>query len=203
MPGDLRDSAWSGTSGLTSGQSSVTPTTRSSVATTVYRNDAVVDPMPAQPAMRTRAAVVNIQNGNNPAGSTPSLKVTPPDAPAVPVITEAQLSKAGGAPEVNSSPVLARHVTAKPVTVTRSGSKKGSSEQQESTPSSSSGGSNDHTTPTSSSAVKSTVGPSPFEDQPEPVGQTIRHPKPASTDSTQKKESANRGESPFSDLNEM
>lgn len=102
MPGDLRDSSYSG---LSDGRHSLSPSlARSSVATTAF-----VSPMPAQQAMRGKAAMVSVRSGNN----TPAVKVTAPDAPAVPTITEAQLNKAG----ISNSSIVARTVTAKPVSV--------------------------------------------------------------------------------------
>lgn len=119
MPGDLRDSSWSD---MTDGRS-VAPSLRSSVATTIYRNNAVVSPMPAQQATMTRAAVVNI-NGSN--GSSPqAVHLAPPGAPAVPAITPAQLAKAG-ITDTNSS-IVARGMTAKPVMVKGSGQKSNAS----------------------------------------------------------------------------
>lgn len=115
MPGDLRDSSWSD---MTDSRS-VAPSLRSSVATTVYRNNAIVSPMPAQQAMRTRPAVVNI-NGNNSAGSPQVVHLAAPDAPAVPAITPAQLAKAGVTDADNSnqnSSIVARGMMARPVMV--------------------------------------------------------------------------------------
>ncbi|KKK14425.1 hypothetical protein ARAM_000071 [Aspergillus rambellii] len=111
MPGDLRDSSWS----------DVAPSLRSSVATTIYRNNAIVSPMPAQQIMRTRAAVVSIHNGGN--GQPASQSSLAPDAPAVPVITQAQLTKAGITDANSKSSIVARTVTAKPVMVKGSGKK--------------------------------------------------------------------------------
>ena len=115
MPGDLRDSSWSD---MTDSRS-VAPSLRSSVATTIYRNNAVVSPMPAQQATMTRAAVVNINGGN---GSSPrAVHMAPPGAPAVPAITPDQLAKAG-ITDSNSS-IVARGMTAKPVMVKGAGPK--------------------------------------------------------------------------------
>ncbi|KAJ5155116.1 uncharacterized protein N7500_010555 [Penicillium coprophilum] len=116
MPGDLRDSSWT----TTTGHQSISPTLRSSVATTIYRNDAIVSAMPAQQIQRTRAAVVSIHNGgagsNSPGDDSPvAVTITPADAPAVPAITPAQLARAE-AVKGNSS-CVARSVTAKPVMV--------------------------------------------------------------------------------------
>ncbi|KAL2855352.1 hypothetical protein BJY01DRAFT_10905 [Aspergillus pseudoustus] len=117
MPGDLRDSSWSD---MTTDRRSMANTLRSSVATTIYRNDAIVSPMPAQQAMRTRAAVVSIHNGGNP---QPSAQNLTPDAPAVPAITQAQLAKAGVTDANSKSSIVARTVTAKPVMVKTFGKK--------------------------------------------------------------------------------
>lgn len=76
-PGDLRDSTYSNTSSLDNrstffGRPSITPSlARSSVAT--YRDDAVVNPMPAQTVTRGKANVVSVKSSqaNSPAG-TPS-----------------------------------------------------------------------------------------------------------------------------------
>ncbi|RAL01821.1 uncharacterized protein BO80DRAFT_44187 [Aspergillus ibericus CBS 121593] len=99
MPGDLRDSTWSE---MSNERRSIAPSLRSSVATTIYRNNAIVSPMPAQQVMRTKAAVVNINGA---------------DAPAVPAITQAQLTKAGITTANSNSSIVARTVTAKPVMV--------------------------------------------------------------------------------------
>ncbi|PLB53464.1 hypothetical protein P170DRAFT_130862 [Aspergillus steynii IBT 23096] len=114
MPGDLRDSSWSDMT--TQERQSIAPSLRSSVATTIYRNNAIVSPMPAQQVMRTRAAVVSIHNGPN---DQPQAVQAAPDAPAVPAITQAQLAKANA----NSS-IVARTMMAKPVMVRGSSKKK-------------------------------------------------------------------------------
>ncbi|THC89807.1 hypothetical protein EYZ11_010732 [Aspergillus tanneri] len=116
MPGDLRDSSWSD---MTNERRSIAPSLRSSVATTIYRNNAIVSPLPAQQAMRTRAAVVSIHNGPN----SPQQASTASDAPAVPAITQAQLAKAGAAEPNSNSSIVARTVTAKPVMVKGSSKK--------------------------------------------------------------------------------
>ncbi|EYE90780.1 uncharacterized protein EURHEDRAFT_406598 [Aspergillus ruber CBS 135680] len=125
MPGDLRDSSFTEMSNdRRSGAPSVSPSLRSSVATTIYRNNAIVSPMPAQQVMRTRAAVVSI-HGNQP---TETATITPPDAPAVPAITPAQLAKAGVTNANNggdnNSSIVARPMMAKPVMVKTVGGKK-------------------------------------------------------------------------------
>ncbi|KAI9371309.1 hypothetical protein BJX61DRAFT_534902 [Aspergillus egyptiacus] len=121
MPGDLRDSSWSD---MTTERRSMAPTLRSSVATTIYRNDAIVSPMPAQQVMRTRAAVVSIHNGGAPSSSPQTLS---PNAPAVPAITQSQLAKAGALDPNGKSSIVARTVTAKPVMVKTIGKKSNTS----------------------------------------------------------------------------
>ncbi|KAL3432716.1 hypothetical protein BDV09DRAFT_173516 [Aspergillus tetrazonus] len=116
MPGDLRDSSWSDMSD----RRSMANTLRSSVATTIYRNDAIVSPMPAQQVTRTRAAVVSIHNGPSTPSSSQHLS---PDTPAVPAITPSQLAKAGVTDANNNSSIVARTVTAKPVMVKTIGKK--------------------------------------------------------------------------------
>lgn len=115
MPGDLRDSSWT----TTTGHQSMSPTLRSSVATTIYRNDAIVSAMPAQQISRTRANIVSVHNASPDEDNAPMqpvpVMITPKDAPAVPAITQSQLAKAE-AMKGNSS-IVARQVVAKPVMV--------------------------------------------------------------------------------------
>ncbi|CAI7657277.1 hypothetical protein N7533_001171 [Penicillium manginii] len=115
MPGDLRDSSWT----TTTGHQSMAPTFRSSVATTIYRNDAIVSAVPAQQISRTRANIVSVHNTSPDEDGAPTqpvpVMITPRDAPAVPAITQSQLAKAE-ALKGNSS-IVARQVVAKPVMV--------------------------------------------------------------------------------------
>ncbi|KAJ5377149.1 uncharacterized protein N7496_004558 [Penicillium cataractarum] len=117
MPGDLRDSSWT----TMTGHQSMSPTLRSSVATTVYRSDAIVSATPAQQIQRSRANIVSVHNGPGGSGtSTPTqgvpVMITPRDAPAVPAITSTQLAKASAMSQSGSS-IVARQVMAKPVMV--------------------------------------------------------------------------------------
>lgn len=118
MPGDLRDSSWT----AMSGHQSISPTLRSSVATTIYRNDAIVSAIPAQQIQRSRANIVSVHNGPGGSGdSTPTqpvpVMITPRDAPAVPAITSSQLAKAEAMKAGPGSSIVARQVVAKPVMV--------------------------------------------------------------------------------------
>jgi protein OPY2 len=67
MPGDLRDSTYSGISDRTS-------YARTSVASTIYGKNAVVSPVPAQTVIRGKAAVVSVKSAG---GGTPG-DLTPP-----------------------------------------------------------------------------------------------------------------------------
>jgi len=67
MPGDLRDSTYSGISDRTS-------YARTSVASTIYGKNAILSPIPAQTAMRGKAAVVSVKSN----GATSSGELTPP-----------------------------------------------------------------------------------------------------------------------------
>ncbi|KAI9855147.1 MAG: hypothetical protein M1824_006287 [Vezdaea acicularis] len=81
MPSDLRDSTWSGTTGDTRSvaRTSVTPSlARDSVATTIYRNNAIIDPLPAQTVIRGKAAVVSVKSsGANTPDEIPSTPAPP------------------------------------------------------------------------------------------------------------------------------
>ena len=110
MPDNLRDSTWSGTS---DGRASLAPSlTRSSVATTIYRNNAVINPIPAQTAtaLRGNAKVVSVKSSGSNTPDDTSAASTPP----VPQLSQS-LSN-------SNSPFVARAMTAKPVQVTRSNS---------------------------------------------------------------------------------
>jgi len=67
MPGDLRDSTYSGMSDRTS-------YARNSVASTIYGKNAVVSPLPAQTVIRGKAAVVSVRSN----GAQSSGELTPP-----------------------------------------------------------------------------------------------------------------------------
>ncbi|KAL3424604.1 Protein OPY2 [Phlyctema vagabunda] len=65
MPGDLRDSTYSGISDRTS-------YARNSVASTIYGKNAIVSPVPAQTVIRGKAAVVSVRSaGHSPGELTP------------------------------------------------------------------------------------------------------------------------------------
>lgn len=99
MPGDIRDSVWSSSTADIDARRSIAPSlARSSVATTIYRNNAIVSPIPAQQALRAKAAMVSVKSGastpvllsSNPSPTTASY----PGTPAVPAITVSQMHKA-------------------------------------------------------------------------------------------------------------
>ena len=80
MPGDLRDSTYSGMSDRTS-------YARNSVASTIYGKNAVVSPLPAQTVIRGKAAVVSVKSN----GAQSSGELTPP----VPNVDFSKYSLAG------------------------------------------------------------------------------------------------------------
>ncbi|KAG9238122.1 hypothetical protein BJ875DRAFT_87500 [Amylocarpus encephaloides] len=83
MPGDLRDSTYSGISDRTS-------YARTSVASTIYGKNAIVSPVPAQTVIRGKAAVVSVKsNGANSPG-----EMTPP----VPSVDYSKYSSNNGPP---------------------------------------------------------------------------------------------------------
>lgn len=110
MPSDLRDSRYSGYTD--DNRTSFAPTTRSSVATTVYRNNAVVNPLPAQIIARGKANAVSVKSSgkNSPIGTPGS--VTPP-MPAI------DFERHGIRPLNTASPVVARLGVPRAVNVTK------------------------------------------------------------------------------------
>ncbi|KAF3482635.1 uncharacterized protein GIQ15_01959 [Arthroderma uncinatum] len=116
MPGDIRDSMWSGMTD-DDGKSISPSLARSSVATTIYRHNAIVSPVPAQEAYRAKANIVSVKSGSSsPASST---------APNVPAITNSQLNKANAvAAKLGVSSIVARSAVARPINVTKGGRSK-------------------------------------------------------------------------------
>jgi hypothetical protein len=84
MP-DMRDSTYSGYSDSAFARESIAPSllNRSSVATTIYRNNAIVNPVPAQTVIRGKAAVVSVKSSSQ---SSPEQSRTPTPPPAMPAI---------------------------------------------------------------------------------------------------------------------
>lgn len=95
VPGDLRDSTYSGVTSLGDGRSSyartsITPSlARSSVATTMYRQNAVVPAVPAQTIVRGKAAVVSVKSSQ-----TNSPIESPNATPPVPQVDYARFADA-------------------------------------------------------------------------------------------------------------
>lgn len=71
---------------------------RASVATTLYRDNAIVSPMPAQAAILGRPAVVSVKSGSTTPGSKESQQGTTPPVPQLPAI-------------INGSSVVGRNLT--------------------------------------------------------------------------------------------
>lgn len=118
MPSDLRDSRYSGYTddGRSSfARSSMAPSmTRSSIATTSYQHNAVLNPVPAQTATRAQAVAVSVRSsGKNSPIDTPR-SVTPP-VPSINYQKHGPLQH----------PVVARLGVPRAVTVTKSASKNG------------------------------------------------------------------------------
>ncbi|KAI9684510.1 MAG: hypothetical protein M1829_002320 [Trizodia sp. TS-e1964] len=77
MPSDLRDSTYSGVSESRARGSYARTSLTPSVATTIYRHNAIVDPMPAQTVHLAKAAVVSVKStGNSSPDESPA--ATPP-----------------------------------------------------------------------------------------------------------------------------
>lgn len=116
MPSDLRDSRWSGYTDdnrTSYARSSLNPTARSSVATTAYRNDAVVNPLPAQVIARGKANAVSVKSsGKNSPVDTPR-SITPPMPPI-------DYERHGQIAVKTNAPIVARLGVPKAVTLTKS-----------------------------------------------------------------------------------
>lgn len=111
MPGDLRNSTWSETS--VDPRISLAPSlARASVGTTVYRDSAVVPPIPAQHAFRAQANVVSVKQigANNSAVTTPA--------------RSSPLTQTPKAVTINNSSIVARNVVARPIEVKKASSAK-------------------------------------------------------------------------------
>ncbi|KAI9813273.1 MAG: hypothetical protein M1827_004215 [Pycnora praestabilis] len=84
MPSDLRDSTYSGINDnagptVRPHHASITPSLmRSSVATTIYRNNAVISPLPAQAVLRAKAAVVSVKSSGGSSPTDDPRTFTPP-----------------------------------------------------------------------------------------------------------------------------
>lgn len=116
-PSDLRDSAYSGYTAddrTSYARSSMTPSLlRNSVATQAYRDNAVINPVPAQKIIRGKATAVSLKSsGKNSPTDTPRSE-TPP-MPAI------DYQRHGLSPMNTNSPIVARMGMPKAVTVTRS-----------------------------------------------------------------------------------
>jgi protein OPY2 len=142
MPGDLRDSTYSGISDGRSIRTSVTPSlARSSVATTIYRSNAIVEPVPAQTVVRGRAAMVSVKPS-----SSPMLSPVPvPPVPAIDYVKHGQKPKndkepgdvpppspafSVGSTFLSSTAGTAKAVTARPIQVKSSKTDKQQSENE-------------------------------------------------------------------------
>lgn len=111
MADDLRNSTWSDTS--VDPRISLAPSlARASSATTVYYENAVVPPVPAQHALRAQANMVNVKQG----GSSGASIVSTTPARSSPLV------QGGSTVNINNSSIVARNVTARPIEVKKSSS---------------------------------------------------------------------------------
>ena len=116
MPSDLRDSRWSGYTDdnrTSYARSSLNPTARSSVATTTYRNDAVVNPLPAQVIARGKANAVSVKSSGKNSPVDNQRSITPPMPPI-------DYERHGQIAVKTSAPIVARLGVPKAVTLTKS-----------------------------------------------------------------------------------
>lgn len=118
MPGDLRDSTYSGYTAddrTSYARSSMTPSMmRSSVATAAYRDNAVINPVPAQKIIRGKATAVSVKSNEKNEKNSPvdSPRSATPPMPPLNLPTAASMN--------THSPIVARLGTPKAVTVTKS-----------------------------------------------------------------------------------
>ena len=116
MPGDLRQSSYSSLSEKTS-------MTRGSIASSMYRNDAIVNPMPAQAVTRLKPNAVSVKSS---AKTSPNMSRS--TSPPIPTSTYATTSpgssgKPSRQPTLNTkSSIVGKFAQPKAITVTRKGS---------------------------------------------------------------------------------
>ncbi|KAL6245960.1 overproduction-induced pheromone-resistant [Rhinocladiella similis] len=110
MPGDLRDSTWSDTDSVDARFSVAPSLARNSVATTIYRSDAIVPPIPAQQAFRAQANVVSVKSGANTPGTSSTPSTRTPKIPQGPAMGS------------SGSSIVARNVMARPIEVKKTSS---------------------------------------------------------------------------------
>ncbi|KAL8693953.1 MAG: hypothetical protein Q9218_001311 [Villophora microphyllina] len=117
MPGDLRDSTYSGYTAddrTSFARSSMTPSMmRNSVATTAYRDHAVINPVPAQKIIRGKATAVSVKSNEKTSPVDTPRRATPPMPPVDPRHIAASSSMN------TSSSIVVRAGTPKAVTVTK------------------------------------------------------------------------------------
>jgi hypothetical protein len=164
---DFRNSTASQSTDASYARTSIAPslaTTRASVASTVYRQNAIVSPLPAQTIVRGKAAVVSVKSsGSNSPTDSPSIdSMTPP----VPVIDtkhvkpiRIQMPQQGGSklspqPSVRSTATLGK---VRALNITRKGSN--------ATPPKSSSSNQSELTTSTTTTASDTLVPSPSRPQ--------------------------------------
>ncbi|KAL8805128.1 MAG: hypothetical protein Q9200_005546 [Gallowayella weberi] len=116
MPGDLRDSTYSGYTAddrTSYARSSMTPSVlRNSVATTAYRDHAVINPVPAQKIIRGKATAVSLKSNE---------KTSPVDTPrlATPPMPTFNSQTPPTASIHTNKPIITRLGTPKTITITK------------------------------------------------------------------------------------
>ena len=112
MPGDLRDSTFSGYTDTT--RNSISPSlARSSVATTIYRNNAVVDPIPAQQLRAGKAVIIRTKSGS----TTPNAPTTPLPSSSAPSVPQVLQPSEPGTLAASKSPFVGRTMVPRPIEV--------------------------------------------------------------------------------------
>ncbi|KAL8714023.1 MAG: hypothetical protein Q9220_002169 [cf. Caloplaca sp. 1 TL-2023] len=119
MPADLRDSTYSGYTAddrTSYARSSMTPSMiRNSVAATAYRDNAVINPVPAQKIIRGKATAVSLKSNEKTSPVDTPRSATPP----LPTLDPRHPPASSSSTMNTNSPIVARLGTPKAVTVTR------------------------------------------------------------------------------------
>lgn len=124
-PGDLRDSTWSASSSMLSGnrdtqymRQSITPSlARSSMASELYRDDATEVPMPAQTVMRAAPRMVSVKSTSSASPSESSGSKTPGSDAQTPNLSCPQVLVPGQSSSTAASPAGSLRGKAKQITV--------------------------------------------------------------------------------------
>jgi hypothetical protein len=133
VPGDLRDSTYSDMSSIDGRRpgSIASSLQRNSVATTVYRDSAVLNPMPATAVFATKAAVVSVKSGlsnvNSPALTSISTPQIPSSVSAANSPRPVQFKMPASSDSKNGSAGAVQTMKPVALTIVKKGSKSGAS----------------------------------------------------------------------------